>query len=125
MTRSFLALVMAAATLLVAGCQPTQPSYFLETGNEMAYYKDQATQIEYPDVESNRLAEVAGSMAPLTVLHTEKNEFWDLRLEEAVQYALANTKVMRNIGGQVLPTPTQLLRAPESARTIYDPALIE
>lgn len=125
MTRSFLALLMAAATLLAAGCQPTQPSYLLETGNEMAYYKDVATEIEYPDVESNRLAEVAGSMAPLTVLHTEKNEFWDLRLEEAVQYALANSKVMRNIGGQVLPTPTQLLRAPESARTVYDPALIE
>lgn len=119
--------VCLAGGLLLAifcGCQPTQPAFFLESG-DMAHYKDKATDIEYPDVDPNRLAEVDGAMAPLTVLHNEKNEFWDLRLEEAVQYALANAKVMRSIGGQVLQTPTQLLRFPDGARTVYDPALTE
>ena len=46
-------------------------------------------------------------------------------MEEAIQIALKNNKVMRNIGGQVQGPPDFLLRNPEAIPTIYDPAIAE
>jgi outer membrane protein TolC len=42
-----------------------------------------------------------------------------------MRIALTNNKVMRNIGGQVQGPPDFILRNPEVAPTIYDPALAE
>jgi outer membrane efflux protein len=42
--------------------------------------------------------------------------YWDLSLEEAIQFALANSTVMREVGAH-------LLQAPELTPTIYDPSL--
>ena len=42
--------------------------------------------------------------------------YWDLSLEETIQFALANSTVLREIGAN-------LLQGPELAQTIYDPSL--
>lgn len=42
--------------------------------------------------------------------------YWNLRVEDAIQFALANSTVMRDIGAY-------LLRTPETVRTIYDPSI--
>ncbi|MCA9100706.1 MAG: TolC family protein [Planctomycetales bacterium] len=110
--------------LLITGCQPAQPLYLFEDG-DMSYYKDVAQDIEYPDVESQRLADVDGALPPLTLDNPNPTEFWDLSLEEAVQSALHNSKVMRTIGGTVLREPNGLRRFPDAAQTVYDPALVE
>ncbi len=42
--------------------------------------------------------------------------YWDVSLQETIQFALANSTVMREIGAN-------LLQAPDSAPTIYDPSI--
>jgi outer membrane protein TolC len=118
-----IAIVLTLAVL--AGCQPQQPFYFKQVDGDLAHYKGVATEIEYPDVESDRLDDVSQAQRPFSLTNTEKKETWDLTLEEAMRIALTNNKVMRSIGGQVQGPPDFLLRNPELIPTIYDPALSE
>jgi hypothetical protein len=46
-----------------------------------------------------QLEEAGADRAPLAHRNPEAREQWDLRLEEAVQAALTNSKVVRNLGG--------------------------
>mgnify|MGYP000911233213 CR=1 FL=1 len=116
--------LLAFAALLVSGCHPSQPFYFFEDG-DMSHYRGVAKNLEYPDVETATLAEVQGALPPLTVRNTEAKQIWDLTLEEAVHNALANSKVMRSLGGQVQAPPSRLLTAPDGTPTVYDPAIAE
>jgi len=115
-------LVILAAVL--AGCHPQQPFYFHEDG-DLSHYVGMATEIEYPDVESQTLGEVEHAARPFSLENSQPREMWDLGLEEAVKCALRNNKVMRSIGGQVLGPPEFILRNPELAPTVYDPAILE
>lgn len=116
--------VLTCISILASGCTPSQPFYFFEDG-DLSHYKGVATEIEYPDVEVNSLAEVDGAMPPLTLRNSEAREIWDLPLQDAVQYALQNSRVMRTLGGQVQATPGNLLRTPDIIPTVYDPAIVE
>ena len=119
-------LVAAWTAVLVAlsGCQPQQPFYLHEDG-DLSHYKAVATEIEYPDLQTPPNAEVEGALRPFSLTNKEACETWDLALEEAVQIALANNKIMRNIGGQIQGPPDFILRNPQGTPTIYDPALVE
>lgn len=57
-------------------------------------------------------------LAPRTLWNRQPGEFWDLSLEEAVQTALANNQVMRDLGGRVLLAASTL-------SSVYDPAIQE
>ncbi len=92
-TRIFLVCLLAAC----AGCQPIQPFYLHEDG-DLSHYLDKATQPEAPDLHLTPLPEVENALTPFTLTNPEPREMWDLTLEEAVQIALANSKVIR--GGQ-------------------------
>ena len=61
----------------------------------LSHYKGVATEIEYPDVEAQRLADVEGAKRPLSLMNNDPQEIWNLTLEEAVQMALNNNKVIR------------------------------
>jgi len=127
------------AFLMLAGCHPTQPFYFHEDG-DLSHYLDAATQLEDPDVNSDTLAEVDNSQAPYTLTDPEFQEFWDLQLEDVINIALQNSKVIRDLGavssgintGSVASTgapatriPDRLIGASDSSQTIYDPAVFE
>ncbi|GIW92099.1 MAG: secretion protein [Pirellulaceae bacterium] len=101
----------------VAGCAWRHDDFRAEA---MARYEPILTKIEYADVDTAELSDerVRGSVAPHTVRDPEHKEYWDLSLDEAVQIALANSQVMRDIGGRVVA-------APAAVSTIYDPALQE
>ena len=133
MTRQFsiVGVVLFGVSLIVAaGCRPQQPFYFLEDG-DLSHYIGVATEIEYPDVETASLDEVNGAMPPLTLENSDPREIWELPLEEAVQNALKNSKVMRNLGGVVFGAtgsqgaPSSLLAQPGAAGSIYSSALEE
>ena len=126
--------LLTAVFTLAAGCRPQQPFFLYEDG-DLSHYIDVATEIEYPDAETCRLDEVEGALPPLMLDNPDPSAIWELSLEEAVQTALANSKVIRVFGGGgfsiesgpsgVLPQPDRLLSAPEAAVTVYDPALVE
>lgn len=68
------------------------------------------TSIEYSDAEA--------TPAPRSMEDFETAEAWNLSLQEAIQLTLANSKVMRDLGGQ-------LINNPSGARSVYEPALRE
>ena len=77
-------------------------------------YHALATQIEYPEVTQCTAVTDDGwaSIEPLTLASTGEIQYWDMSLEEVVQLALAQSKVIRDLGGAVL-------RQPASAETQY------
>ncbi|MEN6406817.1 MAG: TolC family protein [Thermoguttaceae bacterium] len=110
---------------LLVGCRPQEPFYLKKVDCDLAYYKGEATEIEMPDVASDRLGDVANAKRPFSLINNDPKNVWNLTLEEAMRMALTNNKVMRNIGGQIQGSPDFILRNPEVAPTIYDPALAE
>ena len=121
---------LVAVLTATVGCQPQKPFYFLDDG-DFSHYIGVASDIEVPDLESESLDEVNGTMPPLTLDNAEPDSFEDLTLEEAVRYALENAKIMRDLGGVAFGangaqgTPSTLLSNPAGVSTIWDPALVE
>jgi len=118
-------------SMLVTGCAPSRPFYFFDDGN-LSHYKGAATEIEYPDVETTMLADVSQALPPLTVANNEPREIWDLTLEDAMQNAMANSKVLRTLGGVPVTSSNiqvasinnaRLLLGADSATTVYNPAI--
>jgi outer membrane protein TolC len=124
-------------SIAVSGCAPTQPYFFFEDG-DMSHYVGMATSIEHPDVDTARLAEVENAGPPLTVTDPEYAELWELTLEDAVQNALKNSKIIRTLGGREAQfggqrsqgdeSPDRLLNLAgnaEAVASVYDAALAE
>ena len=115
----------------ILGCRPQQPIYLHEKGNMGAHYIGDGMWPELPDAHVPSLPEVTSSDAPLTLDNGTPREYWNLSLQEVVQIALQNGKVLRNLGGVSFgPTgangaPSVLISNPYSVGTIYDPALVE
>ncbi|NLE39623.1 MAG: hypothetical protein GX621_16510, partial [Pirellulaceae bacterium] len=116
-------LLVCVAMALAGGCTPQQPFYLGDDG-DLSHYKGVATQMEVPDVDVRPLDEVCGATTPLTLASPGDMQMWDLCLEEAVHHALANSKVMRNLGVS-LQAPESLTRAADGVATVYDPARVE
>ena len=95
--------VLLISITAITGCTPSKPIYLFED-KDMSHYKGMATEMEYPDIENTHLDDVLNAKAPLTLSNPEAKEIWDLTLEEAMRTALANSKVLRNLGG-LLFTP--------------------
>jgi outer membrane protein TolC len=129
--RSAVSLTLCALTL-ASGCTPTQPFYFHEDGN-LSHYKEVATEIEYPNVNTETIDEVTNARAPLTLANAQNFEMWDLSLEEVTRITLQNSNVIRQLGGRVNDggqnitqfTPQTISQAPGQVTTTYDVALTD
>lgn len=123
-------LIVLVAVTMAAGCTPIQPSYLNETG-DLSYYLEQATAIEYPDVQTAMLDEVAQAQRPLTVIDPDFQSFYDLSLEDCVSASLQNAKILRGYGTpslqgtRVSPGVDGLANGPTAAGTIYNVAIRE
>ncbi|MGV3483000.1 MAG: TolC family protein [Planctomycetaceae bacterium] len=96
--RSAAYLQIVLAIISATGCSTTQP-FFANESPELQHYLSAATQVEYPDVETESLAETVNSHPPLTLGNHEYGEYWDLELEEAVSIALQNAKFFVTTSG--------------------------
>lgn len=129
--RTATSLLLCGLTLC-SGCTPIQPFYFKEDG-DLSHYMDVATNIEYPDVNAQPIADVAYAQEPLTLANAQDFKMWDLSLEEVVRLTLENSTVVRNLGGRVsdggqnisTTAPETLTAGGGNAITTYDPALSE
>ena len=132
-------LLVLCCILICAGCHPVQPFYFHEDG-DLSHYLDVATEIQHADVDACSLPEAIDTLAPLTVLNSDFNDYWDLPLEDAICMALHNSKVIRTVGfgggGSLVQSavgsfngspgpPGNLLQNPDFAQTVYEPAIQE
>jgi outer membrane protein TolC len=85
--------------------------------NNPAPYQRVASEIEYPDVAPGKASQ-EWTAPPLALSLDREPAYWEITVEEAVQLALANSRVLRDLGGL-------LLRSPEATPTMYGPAVTE
>ena len=123
--------ILMLSLCLQSGCQPQQPLYLFEKGQYQKHLITKATGIDYPDTEVTSLPETCKTMEPLTLDNATPADYWDLTLEEAIQIALKNSKIIRTLNGVsfskagVAGVPMTLLSTPQGLGTVYDPALYE
>lgn len=108
---------IAGCCLLVAGCSAQRKSS-LNFDPECGPCAFQLQQIEVPDVcnECDDTTLMAGP--PVTLENFQDQPAWELTLEQCVELALANSKVMQKVGGVVVASPVV-------ATTLYDQAITE
>lgn len=101
--------------MAMPGCSGKK--YRFELVGDLSHYRDVATNIELADVESLP-GNSETSLGPKVLGNEMPRDFWDLSLGEAIQMALAQSQVMRDLRGRVVNNPTQNV-------SIYDPAITE
>ena len=108
-----------ACLLATAGCSPTKKFRFDESWESApSYHSTVSTQIEYPNVRSCLQPQVATTPQPLTIENPSELPTREIQLDEAIQIALANSDILRSLGGSVVQSTV-------GTRTNYDPALTE
>lgn len=109
--------LLCAFTLALNGCHANRKFAFPDPKGK-SYYQDFATQIEYPNVRSCLVPEVAGATAPLTTDNPAELPVWEMTLDEAVHMAMQRSDILRTLGASVVQAPTV-------TRSRFDPALTE
>ena len=108
--------LLIAVSLTFAGCSLPKTDIFFS--DEPDPLETVATEIEYPDAQTPGNADLIGQWAPRTIHDESQVEYWPLTLEEVVAMALTYSEVLRDLGGTIL-------RAPQSVRTTFGPAIRE
>jgi outer membrane protein TolC len=109
--------LLLAIGLVLPGCAWPDGRYRFHGDPTLAPYLESALAIEYPDVQRHGTA-AARSLAPDAINSDEPPQYWDVTLEEAMQLALANNTVLRDLGAAILRTPSIV-------PTTQDPAIRE
>lgn len=107
---------LALASAVFSGCSTLPKSEPEEVASAPEYPQTQL-ELDVPAV-AKEVSETDTTVAPITLSEKDPPPYWELRLEDSIRIALQNSKVMRDLGAQVL-------RAPASARTVLDPAIVE
>lgn len=93
--RLYMVLLVACALF---GCHSNERKELHYLGDhELKYYKDQATEIAYPQLcnEPETREEVTTSDVPRMLYDRRRDEVWDMPLVEALHTAMANNRVIR------------------------------
>lgn len=110
-------ILLGIMMLGMIGCRLTGTK---DAQDDTTYFQDYLTTIEYPEIDqaSFESAQEALAEKPPSVSEYQDLTFQEISLEEAIQMALSNSKVLSKIGGQVISAPTV-------ASSVYDPAIQE
>jgi outer membrane protein TolC len=112
---------LTVAAVLMAGCIGTDKDlkYFNEA--DVTYHKNVAETIDYSDVHSGTVQDAAATAPPRTIASRRKDTVVDLKLDQAVQTALQNNRIIRTAAGFRTPGSFAFTNPP----SIYDPAIQE
>ena len=88
------------------------------------YYKDLATSVEYSTTQQERPEVVTASVEPHTIFERRKDQIWDFSLQQALQLALKNNKIIRVAGAFTTPG-NGLMANPNGQASVYDSAIQE
>lgn len=110
--------ILACVALLCSaslGCRLREPvPAFRE---DFAQLEHMAATTEYPDAQTPELNRYSVSHRPHMISGGEPTEYSDLSLQQAIQIALANSKVLRDLGSTVLQLPSL-------TTTIHGPSIV-
>ena len=113
---SYRRLMIAAALIGAAwGCSAREERS--RSATPAAGFTPGLLSIEYPTAVPPS-EDLLATPPPNSLARAEPAAYRDLSLEQAVQTALANNRILRDLGGQ-------LLRTPQNAQAVYNPALQE
>lgn len=118
--RKPLVILLSALSVLPCGCRGNSRGGFLAAAPDDAYLQ-MASEIEFPAESAATACEADESLAsppPWTISSEEQPDYWDVSLEEVIQIALCNSRVLHDLGGAVV-------RAPAATRTAWDTAIVE
>lgn len=125
------AFICLSSLILLAGCARVGDLHYLigesrtspEDGTEeVDYYLDHATKIDYPNVYQSSPEEVTLSHEPRTVMDLNKDEIREMSLEECIRTALLNSTVIRARSSFLSPG-NSILANPNNTASIYDPSI--
>ena len=105
-----------AAFAVLAGC--SRQSHFLDSNTKLPGDVEQTLrQVSYEETVEASSTHPNIPSAPLTLdTALDEIEYWDITLDQAIQLALSNSSVLRDLGGR-------LIQSPGLTSTIYDPSL--
>ena len=111
--------LIAVTSMVICGClrHASTPASAVG-GIDASHYQHLAKQIEFPDHPTPSDDILAATPSPLSLATPETIDYLGLSLEETMHLALANSPVLRELGGTVL-------RTTDSIRTKYDPSIVE
>lgn len=87
-------------------------------GVDNRHYQNVAKQIEIPDSPTPSDDQIAGTPQPMSLVQQDSQDYLELTLEETIHLALANSQILRDLGGT-------LLRTPDASKSRFDPSVIE
>ncbi|TWT56665.1 Outer membrane efflux protein [Thalassoglobus neptunius] len=117
-------LATAVLASLAVGCVQSRNDVSYLGDPNVSYYRDHATEIDYPAVDSPISPEVVDTQVPVTVRSKEHLEIREISLGEAVQTALMNSEIIRP-AGTFLSTGNSIYTNPNQIPSVYDPAIQE
>ncbi len=106
---------------VLAGCTAGEKRLEYLGDADFGYYKNVATQLDYPHIETETPPEVAFAEKPRTVLDLEKDEIHDVTLQEMIHLALANNSIIRTRDDNFAAGASYIANAP----SVYDPSIQE
>ncbi len=110
-------LLRAIAVLIFVGC--SQPQTFVDSGKSTeAIDKQLLKQVSYEEPIEGLPPGAIIAEPPPFALDTDSSAvpYWDFTLDEAIQTALSNSTVLRDLGARII-------QAPEVTPSIYSPSL--
>lgn len=117
--RGWLGLALLGVLAAAVGCHAGKKQAGKPAGpGGIPLFATTATELELPATPTPSDDALLLLEAPRTLRSEGTPEYWDLALDEAMQIALTHSKVLRDLGGQVL-------RSPATVRTIHGPAIEE
>src|SRR5262249_24323955 len=106
--RKILSLLLAGTMVVPSGCGYMQSDRSFKGAVPGGVYEKVATEIEYPSESActqMNADESLSSPRPWTIDTQGTPEYWDMSLEQAIQLALTNSRVLRDLGGSVVRSP--------------------
>lgn len=107
------------ASIATVGCGLTQKIPDGPHDTVMSYHDNSALKIEYPEVRdcaAPQTAAAEAATAPNALQDPSQLPAVDMTLQDAIRTALANSPVLRSIGGTIITTPAAM-------QTVYNPGL--
>jgi outer membrane protein TolC len=117
-------LLPVLAAFLLASCRGVEKPLKYFGDSELNYYKDVATQVDFPVLAEECESEPLSYEPPRRIRHPRKDELWDLGLQEVIHLAMSNSHILRT-RGQFLSNTNPLLTNPNQISSVYDPAIQE
>ncbi len=109
---------VAGISLVICGCLRHAKTPPASTGVDAFHYSHLTRQIEVPSESDPGNDPFTSTPRPLSLTTVETQDYYELSLEETMRHALSNTKVLKDLGATVL-------RAPDTAKSVNDPSLVE